>query len=205
MNLYQSTKLFLALAGFMFLAGGLQSSFGNSTIEEKVVQVGKEVAAELMRNLKKALTEAMHKGGPTAAIQVCKREASLLTQSTSSDYPDIRVRRTSLKFRNPKNRPDSCDQAVLAELARLKNGGDPLPDHTIRKSAAEGTAVYRFYQPIVVSGFCLNCHGSSNTMSPDVIKVLEREYPEDRAVDYVSGDLRGVISVEIPERTLVHK
>lgn len=205
MNLFQSAKLLLALAGFALLGAGLQSSVGNSAAEDEAVQVGKEVAAELMRNLKKALTEAMQKGGAKAAIQVCKMEAPRLTQSTSANFPDIKVRRISLKFRNPENRPDSVDQVVLAEFARLKEGGDPLPEYSIRKGAMEGMPVYRFYQPIVVSGFCLNCHGSRNTMSTDVIKVLESEYPEDRAVDYLAGDLRGVISVEIPEHTLVHK
>ena len=194
---------FLALAGFTLLGTSWQVSVGSSPIEDKVVQVGKEAAGELMRNLKKALTEAMQRGGPTAAIQVCKMEAPLLTQSTSANFPGIKVRRTSLKFRSSANRPDAVDQKVIRELARIKNGGNPLPEYRLRKVSTEGTVAYRFYQPIAVSGFCLNCHGNRETMSAEVIEVLEREYPEDLAVDYLSGDLRGVISVEIPEHTLV--
>ena len=199
MNLNQ----FLALAGLTLLGTFWQGSVGGSPPEEKVIQVGKATAAELMRNLKGALIEAMQTGGPTAAIQVCKMEAPLLTEATSVSDPGIKVRRTSLKLRSSANRPDALDQEVLAELATIKGTGDPLPEYRLRKVSMEGTATYRFYQPILVSGFCLNCHGSRETMSADVIEVLEREYPEDRAVDYRSGDLRGIISVEIPEQALI--
>jgi hypothetical protein len=192
----------LALAGLALLGTCWQGIGSGSAIEEMVVDVGKEAAGELMRNLKTALTEAMKTGGPTAAIQVCKMEAPLLTENTSANFPEIKIRRTSLKFRSSANRPDALDQTVLAELARIKGDGDPLPEYRLRKISKEGEAAYRFYQPITLSGFCLNCHGSRENMSADVIKVLEREYPEDRAVDYRSGDLRGVISVEIPEHAL---
>ena len=53
-----------------------------------------------------------------------------------------------------------------------------------------------FYAPIKVQDLCLNCHGQPGTdikaADYDLIKKL---YPEDEAVGYKSGDLRGMWSI----------
>jgi hypothetical protein len=206
MRINQSVGSILATVGLTltgsFLFCGFYEALPGPSVENEVVEVGKEVAAELMRNLKSALVQAMQEGGPPAAIQVCKTKALALTEGTAADYPEISVKRTSLKARNPKNRPDSIDEGVLKVLAEIKSTGEELPDYSIREVASSGVPVYRYYQPILTSAFCLNCHGDTSSMSQEVSNMLKREYPEDQAVGYKSGDLRGVISVEIPAHTL---
>ena len=191
----------VTISGVLLLAG-FSRFVSPSPAEAEVIQIGKAVAGELMAALKKALTQAMQEGGPAAAVQVCKVEAPLLAERISATHPEVEVRRTSLKFRNPKNRPDSVDERVLEELSRSKDSGDSLPEFSIRKVTSGGETTYRFYQPILVSGFCLNCHGRTNAMPAEVTDVLRREYPEDQAVGYLTGDLRGVILVKIPARIL---
>jgi hypothetical protein len=57
----------------------------------------------------------------------------------------------------------------------------------------------RFLRPIRVAQPCLACHGTPATYSPAVRGLLRERYPQDQAVGYQVGDLRGAISVRIQE------
>ena len=46
---------------------------------------------------------------------------------------------------------------------------------------------------------CLTCHGSS--LAPDVAAQISDLYPQDRAVGFEAGDLRGVFWLEFPADT----
>jgi hypothetical protein len=184
------------------LASGSHEGQIDSPREEKIIKIGEEVAGDLMRNLKTALTRAMQEGGPQNAIRICKEQALALTAKTAERYPGVQVRRTSIKFRNPANRPDSLDETVLNDFNRTKEAGRMLPRHDIRQVQLENGRAFRYYQPISTSGFCLSCHGTDESIPEDVASLLEKEYPDDRAVGYGTGDFRGVISVQIPESAL---
>jgi hypothetical protein len=45
---------------------------------------------------------------------------------------------------------------------------------------------------------CLNCHGKPENLAPEVKEMLAHLYPEDKAVGYELGDLRGAFSVHVP-------
>jgi hypothetical protein len=42
---------------------------------------------------------------------------------------------------------------------------------------------------------CTACHGSTEQITPSVKAKLEQMYPNDKAVDYKPGDLRGAVVV----------
>lgn len=197
------------VAGLALIGVSLLCSFremqDNSSNQDEVASLGRKVAGDLMANLQKALGEAMGRGGPIAAIEVCKKTALTVTARTAARYPGVEVRRTTLKLRNPKNRPDSLDEEVLRRLSQMGRSEKGLPQYWIRSVDSTSEPAYRFYQPILTSEFCLKCHGGTDTIPEDVSKVLKREYPEDQAVGYKSGELRGVISVQIPARILVRE
>ena len=50
-------------------------------------------------------------------------------------------------------------------------------------------------KPINTLGLCTNCHG--NDIAPDVGRTLADAYPEDRAVGFEAGDLRGWMWAEV--------
>jgi hypothetical protein len=53
----------------------------------------------------------------------------------------------------------------------------------------------RYFKPIVVQELCLTCHGNKESFSPELKTALKEKYPDDKAVDYRPGDLRGMWSV----------
>jgi predicted CXXCH cytochrome family protein len=57
---------------------------------------------------------------------------------------------------------------------------------------------YRYYAPIKVGLLCLSCHGPHDSLGPEVRAILDDRYPEDKAVNYSLGELRGVLRVFIP-------
>jgi hypothetical protein len=53
-------------------------------------------------------------------------------------------------------------------------------------------------RPIGTAGVCLQCHGPVSRLSPDVLAYLAQAYPDDRAVGFEEGDLRGFAWAEAP-------
>ncbi len=155
---------------------------------------GQEAAQTLVANLGTQLKAAMEAGGPMAAVGVCKNIAMPLTDATSESFEGLSIRRTSLKVRNPQNAPDALDRQVLERLQAQAAAGKLSPDGFMETPASGGAP--RFYKPLIVQELCLNCHGSHETMKPELVTLLEKEYAEDQAHGYQAGDFRGVIRVE---------
>ena len=101
------------------------------------------------------------------------------------------LRRISDKFRNPHNAPDEIDNEALAYFRTYRAEHDSLPNYYLVKEASD----VRYYQPLVTQPLCLNCHGKVDKMDVDVVKAIRAIYPDDMAVGYAPGDLRGLIRV----------
>lgn len=155
----------------------------------RVAETGRAAARALSESLGAQLQGALQSGGPVAAIDVCRKAALPLTEGAGAAFEGVRLRRTTLKPRNPANAPDKTDRGVLERLSRTS----PLPDELVEWG--EGTA--RYYKPILVQEVCLTCHGDPATFSPDLLGALRARYPQDQATGYSLGDFRGVIRVEI--------
>ena len=52
-------------------------------------------------------------------------------------------------------------------------------------------------KPILTSAMCLKCHGQLDEINYPVIELLREKYPNDRALGYQVGDVRGAVSVKI--------
>lgn len=164
---------------------------------EKAVEIGNRAVSTLMGELKKNLGMALKEGGFPKAISFCSQKAEELTQKVNRELVVVRVKRVSDRFRNPENRPDKTDLAVIEYFKRkLKEG--KLPPYYIKVVERNGKRYVLYYKPIRVAPFCLNCHGDPKRMNPEVLRILRERYPEDRALNYKPGDLRGVFKVKIP-------
>jgi hypothetical protein len=64
---------------------------------------------------------------------------------------------------------------IVAEVRRTDNG-----------------KVFAYMQPIMTGKLCLTCHGSQ--LAPPVAEALATHYPNDQAVGFKEGDLRGAFS-----------
>jgi len=159
-------------------------------------EIGDQVAGRLFASLMTTLQEKIASEGPEAAIAYCRLEARPLTAQVGEEFPQVKdVRRTALRWRNPDNQPDANDRSVLEEWLSTWNPAVP-PKPVIKKlTAADGTKEIRYYRPVPVMTTCLACHGSGNEITPNVRAAIARDYPQDKAIDFQEGDLRGAIVV----------
>jgi hypothetical protein len=159
-------------------------------------EVGDQVAGRLFASLMTTLQEKIATDGPEAAIAYCRLEALPLTAQIAGEFPSVKnVRRTALRVRNPSNAPDATDRSVLEEWLAVWNPTVP-PQPVIKEyTAADGAKELRYYRPVPVMATCLACHGSGELIPDNVRAALQRDYPQDEAVDFQEGDLRGAIVV----------
>ena len=174
------------------------SFFVEPDISEAVANQARPVAAALMSTLSGRLQEAIAEGGAAGGLELCNVEARPLTARVAEEQ-GLEVTRTSLRLRNPANAPDPTDAEALAWFqARVAAGGDP-PTPQVRGVEGGG---YRYYQPLMTAGLCVQCHGPRESLAADVLAALEERYPGDQAVGYAEGDWRGLLRVSVPESAL---
>lgn len=172
------------------------SSDANSddAIQKKGLKYIKILGKELKSNLQKEMKK--DKSG-VAALNFCSKKAMELTKKVNKKLPnDVSVRRTSLKYRNPANIPDAIDEEVIQKIQKKIDSG--------KKDFAKPVVVEldgrtRVYKPLFVETACLKCHGDVNATSPSLAKSIKEKYPNDMAIKYKEGDLRGVIVSEMIE------
>jgi hypothetical protein len=157
-------------------------------------EIGDQVAGRLFASLMTTLQAKIATDGPEAAIAYCRLEALPLTAQVAAEFPTVKnVRRTALRVRNPVNAPDATDRSVLEGWLASWNPAAP-PQAVIKEYAAvDGTKELRYYRPVPVMATCLACHGSGEQIPGNVRAALLRDYPQDEAVDFQEGDLRGAI------------
>ncbi|MCW8849994.1 MAG: DUF3365 domain-containing protein [Melioribacteraceae bacterium] len=152
-------------------------------------------AKEYMVGLKTVLVKNMQEGGPLKAINVCSDTAADMTQ-IYSEKNNVIVKRASFKNRNENNKPDWFEEKAIAHFSDLLNSGQLSADASLIENVKiDDINFVKFAKPILVEAPCLNCHGSEAQISENVNEVLKAKYPEDKAIGYAIGDLRGVISV----------
>jgi hypothetical protein len=137
-------------------------------------------------------------GGIQHAIGYCNTNALDITDSLSALY-GAGLRRTSDRYRNELNKPDSAEAAIIDDYrTRLAEGMDLKPILL----EDQGKPV-RFYAPILVRApLCLSCHGEpGNTMIAEDADYLKAGYPDDRATGYKLGELRGLWVVTFNKET----
>ena len=56
----------------------------------------------------------------------------------------------------------------------------------------------------IPNGLCLNCHGEpGKEINESTLEKINSLYPEDKAIDFKVGDLRGMWSIEMPKKEVV--
>lgn len=164
-------------------------------IDSATVTAARTVANELGSDLVTMLKGELERGGPAAAIAVCADSAQVRTQRHESS--GISVRRVGTRVRNPRNTPDNVEEAILLKFADAIAANRPMADTAFATREASGQVVTHYLRAIRVQEFCLACHGSPDSMTVPVKRVIAERYPTDRATGYRLGDLRGAIAVRV--------
>ncbi|MDQ1272133.1 MAG: hypothetical protein QG591_763 [Planctomycetota bacterium] len=102
----------------------------------------------------------------------------------------FKMKQTSIKYRNPVNKPDAWEVMQLEKFER-----DPtLKDVSEIAKLEDGTESFRLMVPLKIEEACLKCHGDPSTSPTGDGKDIAGRQME----NYKLGDIRGGISVIAP-------
>ncbi|HXX10846.1 MAG TPA: DUF3365 domain-containing protein [Burkholderiales bacterium] len=166
---------------------------------DALLAASRETAGQLIQQLGAQLRAELAKGGPEAAVAVCKNVAPELAGRLSRET-GWRVSRVSLKTRNPLlGAPDAWEQSGLEDFDRRVAAGEKAETLEVGEVVEEPAGrYYRYMKALPVQPLCLTCHGTAETIPPDVQQRLRVEYPNDRATGYRNGQVRGAVTVKRP-------
>ena len=149
--------------------------------QELVATVVNAMASEMMGEL----TAALDAGDPSAAIAVCKEKAPTAAENVQQTY-GVAIGRTSHKVRNPATLAPDWAQPYVDDMV-----GDPT--YLVGPSGELGALL-----PIKLRAECGMCHGPAEEIDESIMAAIAEAYPDDQAVGFVEGDLRGWFWVEAP-------
>ena len=187
----------LAFSGIL-VASGCQKGPPDVTPEEgtRVVQIAEPAAGELIRTLVSRVTGAVEEGGAAHAVDFCSMDALPVTRLVEAGLEDdLALKRTSFRYRNEANAPDEAEEMALRYFENQLLAEGVAPAHYVQRVSE---TELRFYKPLFVAEFCLQCHGDRDSMNPEVRAKLDASYPGDLATGYGAGDFRGVVRVSVP-------
>lgn len=168
----------------------------NAEKQAALTDAARQTAAGLLQTLGGELKASMTTGGPATAIGVCKERAPKIA-AEAAQKTGFTIRRASPKNRNPKAVPDAWEAEAQASLEkRLAAGEKPeMLDMSVVVDTPEGK-LFRYAKALPTQAVCLNCHGDPEKLSPEVKATLATEYPDDKAVGYSAGMIRGILSIK---------
>lgn len=151
--------------------------------------IGLEYALGTKKILGKNLMGTIQKKGTIEAMAFCNIQAIPLTDSMSVNY-NATIKRVSDKNRNPNNKANAEELIYIAQFKKdLVANIDSKP--VIEE---KGDKVY-FYYPIPTNAMCLQCHGTSENIRPEVQMKIKGLYPNDLATGYSENEVRGIWSI----------
>ena len=181
------TKLYaLCLLGLSLVQAQAQDS--------DMLTQSRTISLSMLKELGQKLQGAMAEGGAVNAIGVCNTQAPEIAGRVSTQN-QVKLSRVGTRARNPvMGVPNDWQAKALAQFdAALARGEKPADlEFSETVNTASGKE-FHFAKPIVLQPMCVSCHGSPEQISPEVKAKLSELYPNDKAVGYQPGQLRGAV------------
>lgn len=191
------TRRLFEIALAVVCAGGMAAVSAQNDAAR--VEEARTLAGQMIQTLGGKLQAEIKAGGPAAAIGVCATAAPAIAGELSRQN-GVRLTRVSLRVRNPLlGSPDAWEQGALIAFESRLAKGEPADRLEFAETVVEpGGRYFRYMKALPVQPVCLNCHGDTAGLAPEIKERLAREYPADRATGYSLGQIRGAVSIKRP-------
>ncbi|RMH68641.1 MAG: DUF3365 domain-containing protein [Gemmatimonadetes bacterium] len=167
--------------------------------EATIAEIGEKYAMVFLRNLRRQRLRVIKEQGPVAGFEFCSDNALAITLAAEDSLPSgVKIKRTSLKYRNPDNAPSPAEIEALEFFEDTFQHQFTPPEYYLQTIGDSLHPRYNYYKPLKIEGLCMHCHGTETTIPPKVQQLLTDYYPEDKATGYQPNDFRGVVRVTIP-------
>jgi hypothetical protein len=184
------------ISALLVIAGMSSLCHAESLTQQQVLeQQANQRIVDFSQALKGQLQAAIKQGGLINAVSVCKSVAPAIAAENSKD--GWTLTRTSLRVRNSDNTPDEWELSQLQQFELVNASGQQPADKPIVASefiVNDGNTQFRYMKAIPAQQLCLGCHGSN--IEPEVSALLSKTYPDDKAVNFALGDIRGAFSLK---------
>jgi cytochrome c553 len=164
--------------------------------EQNMLGEAKKLSAEFVQKLGGILKQQLESAGTASALSVCKDVAPAMSAQYSNDKRI--VKRVSLKPRNSSiGVADAWEANQLKQFDMAAASGKPAAEiETHAVIDEQDGRWFRYMKAIPTQAMCLQCHGRADNIQPNVQTLLKQLYPNDLAVGYKVGEIRGAISVK---------
>jgi Protein of unknown function (DUF3365) len=189
-------KYFISVLALLLSLSLISCSENKVEVSKQEIAGMRTTAMEFMKDLKGVLISQIQTNGVLQAVSVCSDTAQVLTNNYGVQK-GVYIKRVSFKNRNENNFPDNFEKKVLNKFELLHQNKELTSETEHAEVIQEGEFKYvRYMKPILVQAECLNCHGSETDIMPEVKQLITQSYPDDKAVGYKIGDLRGAVSLK---------
>lgn len=171
------------------------SVFSAQAQDDELLKHSRNLSQSMLKELGAKLQSAMAEGGAINAIGVCHLQAPEIANRVSNEN-QVNVSRVGTRARNPvMGAPNAWQAKALAQFEAALARGDKPADMEYSETVAKpnGSKEFHFAKPIVMQAMCLACHGNSEQISAEVKTKLGELYPNDKAINYQAGQLRGAV------------
>ncbi|MEO8599639.1 MAG: DUF3365 domain-containing protein [bacterium] len=163
----------------------------------KYTEESRAAVMPFAKALMAANMKAIKEDGHESAIKVCKDIAPAMAGEISRQK-GWKLTRVSLKVRNPLlGTPDEWEQKTLMQYEeRIAKGEKPETLESAEIVNEPSGKYFRYMKPIMMQQGCVACHGKADQISEGVRARLGADYPHDKAIGYLPGQLRGGVSIK---------
>lgn len=167
----------------------------NNQVSDSVyAATGLKYAMTTKAELGKNLMGAIQSKGTEHALEFCNVKAIPLTDSMAVAQK-AKISRVSDKPRNPNNQANTEELEFIETFKKQLAAGEQ-PQGIVKKKDGK----IHYYYPIATNQMCLQCHGKPNEqIKPEVITMIDKLYPEDKAKGYDVNQVRGIWNVVFEE------
>lgn len=183
------SKILITLILLGFFAAYAQAQ------EDELLKQSRSLTQTMLKELGAKLQSAMSDGGAINAVDVCHLQAPEIANRISAGN-QVNVSRVGTRARNPvMGVPNDWQAKALAQFeAGLARGDKPADmEYSETVDKIDGGKEFHFAKPILMQPMCLACHGNSDQINPEVKAKLSELYPNDKAINYLAGQLRGAV------------
>ena len=176
------------------------SAFYAQAQDDELLKQSRNLSLSMLKELGGKLQSAMAEAGAINAIGVCNLEAPAIANRVSTDN-QVKVSRVGTRTRNPiMGVPNAWQTKALAQFETGLARGDKPADMEFSETVSkpDGGKEFHYAKPILMQPMCLSCHGNSEQISAEVKAKLSELYPNDKAINYQAGQLRGAVVLTRP-------
>ncbi len=183
------------LLGLSLLAANVQATETVAPLDPLLAEripVYNETAKQLAQAMIGELKSAVAEKGLVEGMDICRQKVKSIAKPLL-EGKNFTLRRVSLKNRNENNVPDGWEAEMLAAFETRKAAGeDPAKITATKVSDENGVKTVRYLKAIPTQEMCLACHGEH--LTPALTEKIKTLYPNDKAVGFKIGDIRGAFS-----------